>query len=68
MKMRIGSERGSKNQAISAKAVGEQIINNTQTIKTRSLTHSQMGAQDSENIRRVQEALQSKKEINKELN
>lgn len=39
---------------------------NPSTIK--SLTHSQLGAQDSENVRRLQEALHSKKEINAELN
>ena len=44
-------------------------MNNAQTIKSKSLTgNSQVGAQDNENVRRVQEALASKKEINKELN
>jgi hypothetical protein len=42
------------------KAFGEQI--------THSKSTSQLGGQESENMRRLQEALQSKKEINNELN
>ena len=50
------------------KATGESILNNTNTIKSKSITQSQLGGQDSETAKRLQEALQSKKEINKELN
>ena len=53
---------------VSARLLGEQIINNTAPTKSKSLTQSQLGGQESENIRRLQEALQTKKEINNELN
>jgi len=54
----------------STRAMGEQIINNTATIKSKSIggAHSQMGGQDSETVRRMQEALQTKKEVITELN
>jgi len=53
---------------ISVKATGEQIINNTATIKSKSLTHSVVGAPESESVRRINEALQSKKDLNNDLN
>ena len=62
------TDKDDKAQAQSARALGEQIMNNANTIKSKSLTHSHVGGQDSDNTRRLQEALQSKKEANKELN
>ena len=59
---------GTKEEKASSRVIGEQIINNTSTIKSKSITQSQMGGQESENMRRLQEALQSKKEVNNELN
>lgn len=53
---------------VSAKTIGENVINNTATIKSKSLSMSHQGGQESENMRRLQEALHSKKEINNELN
>lgn len=38
------------------------------TTKSKSLTQSQNAGQDSENTRRLQEALQSKKDLNNDLN
>ena len=67
--MRAGDREdagGPKN--VSARAAGEQILSNAAPTKSKSLTQSQMGGQESENIRRLQEALQTKKEINNELN
>ena len=37
----------------SVKAIGEQILNNRDTILSKSLTHSQLGGQESENMRRL---------------
>ena len=58
-----------QNQQQSSKAgAGDQNADNTKTIKSKSQSHSAIGAQDSEAIRRLQETLQSKKETINELN
>ena len=57
-----------ESRAPSSRAAGEAGTANTNTIKSKSITHSQLGGQESENVRRLQEALQSKKEVNHELN
>lgn len=62
----VNAEKKEKDGKLSLKATGEQIINNTATIK--SLSHSVVGAPESESIRRINEALQSKKDLNNDLN
>ena len=46
----------------------DTIMPKVATTKSKSLTHSQNAGQDSENTRRLQEALQSKKDVNNDLN
>ena len=52
MKMRRKNSE-SKNSKQHLKTLGEHMLNNTATIMSKSLTHSQMGGQESETIRRV---------------